>query len=90
MPLNKPGDVDDPADTSTVESPVSDTSGSQDDVTVTLDGEDMPVQDAIDRLQAELSAAEDRIARLESHNLELLEAVEYLGELHDKAIELEP
>ena len=59
-------------------------------MTVRLDGEDIPVTDAIERLQVQLSAAEDRIERLESHNLELLEAVEYLGEFHGKEIELEP
>lgn len=86
MTFRKPDDVDDPADTSTVESPTESGSGP---VTVMLDGEEVPVGKAVQRLQDSLTRAQNRIAYLEQVNAELREAVEYLGELHDKEIEIE-
>lgn len=86
MTLRKPEDIDHDPSTDTVESAVNDSDGPQ---TVTLDGQQHSMTDAIERLHDDLTAAHDRITHLERVNAELREAIEYLGELHDKEIEIE-
>jgi hypothetical protein len=90
MTLSKPGDIDDEPSTDTVESPVTANSDAHDDVTVDIDGDTVSVQGAIEQLQEQHEHAQERIKLLEQENAELRDAVQFLGGLHNKGIELEP